>query len=75
MNLDSEIIAEIEIDPKLAKGIALAMQQIAGVARLYMKHGGWFVPMPVQEKIQVPHSRQRKAGVKQVKRTLKWLRK
>ncbi len=74
MSPDNEIIAEIIIAPKLAKGVANAMQQIAGVARLYMKHGGWFVPMPVQEKIDAS-PRQRKAGVKQVKRTLKWLRK
>jgi hypothetical protein len=64
---------DIEINPKLAKGIANAMQQIAGVAKLYRKYGGWFVQMPVQEKVEVPH-RQRKPGAKQIKRTLKWLR-
>ena len=73
MNTEVETKEEMRVSPRLAKGIANAMQQIAGVAKLYMKHGGWFVPMPVQEKVEVPH-RQRKAGAKQIKRTLKWLR-
>lgn len=34
----------IEVDPKIAKKLAVGMEAIAKIAKLRIKYGGWFKP-------------------------------
>lgn len=70
--METEIIAEVELDPKIAKGVAHAMQQVAGVAKLYKKYGGPFKPLPANTKVSGPPVK-RRPGARTIKRTLKFM--
>lgn len=71
--METEIIAEVELDPNLAQSVARAMQQVAGVAKLYKRYGGPFKALPANTKVSGPPVK-RKPGARTIKRTLKFMR-
>ena len=64
---------EVELDEQLAKKVAHAMQQVAGVAKLYKEYGGPFKPLTANTKISGPPVK-RKPRARTIKRTLKFMR-